>query len=117
MVVLQPFAQHLHMATVGSGRYPGSLMGTMAYARQALLDAAHYRDEWAAYERAPKGRKRPAYDPGLAAWQDVSSTARSRWSSPRRRENDVRRALSLRDEFKISVIVAGAMQAAHLATS
>ena len=26
-------------------------MGTVAYARQALLDAAHYRDSWAAYER------------------------------------------------------------------
>ncbi len=113
MVVLQPFAQHLHMATVGSGRYPGSLMGTMAYARQALLDAAHYRDEWAAYERAPKGRKRPAYDPGLAAWRAVID-GKEPLVVTARRENDVRRALSLRDEFKIRVIVAGAMQAAHL---
>ena len=113
MVVLQPFAQHLHMATVGGGRYPGSLMGTMAYARQALLDAAHYRDEWAAYERAPKGRKRPAYDPGLAAWRAVID-GKEPLVVTARRENDVRRALSLRDEFKIRVIVAGAMQAAHL---
>jgi imidazolonepropionase-like amidohydrolase len=113
MVVMQPMAQHLHMATVGGGRYPGSLMGTVAYVRQALLDAAHYRDEWAAYERAPKGRKRPAYDPSLEAWRRVLD-GDDPLIVTARRENDLRRALALRDEFKIPVIVAGAMQAARL---
>jgi hypothetical protein len=45
MVLRQPAALHLHMATLAR-IYPGSLMGTVAYARQALYDAARYRDEW-----------------------------------------------------------------------
>ena len=62
MVLRQPAALHLHMATL-SRTYPGSLMGTVAYARQALYDAARYREEWKAYEAAARGHKRPAYDP------------------------------------------------------
>lgn len=70
MVLKHPAGLHLHLRSLAQ-RYPGSLMGTMAYVRQALLDAARYRDEWAAYERAPRGRKRPRYDAGLQAWTDV----------------------------------------------
>src|SRR5262249_41463028 len=51
-----------------AGQSPGSLMGTGASARQALVDASRYRDEWAAYDHSPAGKKRPRYDPALAAW-------------------------------------------------
>ncbi|HEY8233673.1 MAG TPA: hypothetical protein VIJ10_13505, partial [Vicinamibacteria bacterium] len=67
MVLRQPGALHLHMATA-TRQYPGALMGTMAYARQALLDAARARDAWAAWEKSPRGQKRPSYDPALAPW-------------------------------------------------
>jgi imidazolonepropionase-like amidohydrolase len=97
------------MATIAAA-YPGSLMGTVAYARQALLDAAHYRDSWAAYEKAPRGRKRPRYDASLAAWQDVVA-GRQLLIVTATRENDIRRALALADEFKVKVAIAGAMQA------
>ena len=113
MVLLQPAAMHLHMATVPA-KYPGSLMGTVAYARQALLDAAHYRESWAAYEKAPRGRKRPRYDPALAAWQDVLA-GRQVLVVTATRENDIRRALALADEFKLKVAIAGAMQAQSVA--
>jgi imidazolonepropionase-like amidohydrolase len=113
MVLKQPAGLHLHMTTL-SRKYPGSLMGTMAYARQALLDARRYALEWAAYEKAPLGRKRPRYDPDLAAWQDVLA-GRERLVVTASRENDVRRALALADEFKIPVSIAGAGQAAPLA--
>ena len=53
------------MTTLGQ-RYPGSLMGTMAFLRQSLLDGAHHRADVAAYEKSPVGRKRPAFDPGPA---------------------------------------------------
>jgi imidazolonepropionase-like amidohydrolase len=109
MVLRQPAAMHLHMATIAAA-YPGSLMGTVAYARQALLDAAHYRDSWAAYEKAPRGRKRPRYDASLAAWQDVVA-GRQLLIVTATRENDIRRALALADEFKVKVAIAGAMQA------
>jgi imidazolonepropionase-like amidohydrolase len=113
MVWKQPAALHLHMGELAR-QYPGSLMGTMAYARQALYDASRYRDEWAAYDRSPAGKKRPRYDPALAAWQDVVA-GRETLIVTARRENDIRRALALVDEFKIKVAVAGAPQASRLA--
>jgi imidazolonepropionase-like amidohydrolase len=113
MAVRHPAALHLHMATLGR-QYPGSLMGTVAYARQQLLDAQHYREAWAAYEKAPRGRTRPRYDAALAAWQDVLA-GREPLVVTARRENDIRRALGLQDEFKVKVIVAGALYAARMA--
>jgi len=113
MVLKQPAALHLHMSTVAR-QYPGSLMGTMAYARQALADAARYRDEWAAYERSPAGKKRPRYDSALAAWQDVLAGKQTLVVTAFR-ENDVRRALALADEHKVKVAVAGAPQAFRVA--
>ena len=113
MVVKQPAALHLHMATL-RGRYPTSLMGTEAYARQALYDAARYRDARAAYEKSPLGRRRPAYDPALEAWQGVLA-GREPLMVTAQRENDIRRALALADEFKIKVALAGAPQAFRVA--
>lgn len=113
MVLKQPAALHLHMTTLRR-QYPSSLMGTEAYARQALHDAVRYRDAWAAYEKSPRGRKRPAYDAALAAWQGVLA-GRVPLVVTAQRENDVRRALALADEFKIKVAVAGAPQAWRVA--
>jgi imidazolonepropionase-like amidohydrolase len=114
MVLKQPAALHVHMATL-TRQYPGSLMGTLAYTRQALYDAQRYREEWAAYDRSPRGKKRPRYDAGLEAWQDVLS-GREPLIVTATRENDLRRALALADEFKIKVAVAGAPQASRLAS-
>jgi imidazolonepropionase-like amidohydrolase len=113
MALKQPAALHLHMSTLAR-QYPGSLMGTMAYARQSLDDAIRYRDEWAAYERSPAGKKRPRYDSALAAWQEVLA-GREMLVVTAFRENDVRRALAIADEFKIKVAVAGARQAFRVA--
>jgi imidazolonepropionase-like amidohydrolase len=112
MVLRQPAALHVHMATLAN-RYPGSLMGTMALLRQSLLDAGRYREEWAAYEKAPAGRRRPAYDAALDAWADVTA-GRLPLVVTAPRENDLRRALALADEFKVRVIAAGAPQAWRL---
>ncbi len=113
MVLREPFALHLHMTSLGR-QYPGSLMGTMAYVRQQLDDALRYREAWAAWQRAPKGMKRPAWDAALEAWQDVLA-GRLPLVVTASRENDIRRALALADEFKLKVVVAGAPQAWRLA--
>jgi imidazolonepropionase-like amidohydrolase len=115
MVVKQPAALHLHMATLQGGRYPTSLMGTEAYARQALYDAARYRDARAAYEKSPLGKRRPAYDSALEAWQGVLA-GREPLVVTAGRENDIHRALALADEFKVKVVVAGAPQAFRVAS-
>ena len=91
-------------------RYPGSLMGVMAYFRQALLDGAHHRAEVTAYEKAPAGKKRPAFDPGLDAWASVAAgTTPLLLGTPRL--GDIRRAVALGDEFKVKLILAGNTQA------
>jgi imidazolonepropionase-like amidohydrolase len=113
MVWRRPFALHLHMTTLAR-QYPGSLMGTMALARQALLDGARYRQEWAAYESGPRGRKRPRYDAALEAWAQVASGSLPLVVTATR-ENDVRRALALADEFKLKLMLAGAPQAFRVA--
>ena len=113
MAVKEPAAMHLHMTTRAAG-YPDSLMGTVALTRQSLYNAIHYRDEWAAYRAAPGGRKRPLFDSGLEAWQDVLA-GRLTLVVTASRENDLRRTLAFADEFKIPVAVAGAPQAARLA--
>jgi imidazolonepropionase-like amidohydrolase len=114
MVLRQPAALHLHMNEL-TQRYPNSLMGTVALARQALHDARRYSDEWAAYEKSPGGKKRPRYDPALAAWQGVVA-GREILIVTATRANDIRRALLIADEFKVKVAVAGAPQSARLAS-
>ncbi len=112
MALAQPAAVHLHMATQAA-QYPDSLMGTVALARQSLANAARYRDEWAGYRKSPLGKKRPGYDSALEAWQDVIA-GRVPLVVGAQRENDLRRALALADEFKVKVVAAGAPQAARL---
>ncbi len=112
MVLEQPAALHLQMTTLAR-QYPNSLMGTVALARQALYDAARYHEAWAAYEHAPAGKQRPRYDPRTAAWQEVAAGKQTLIVTATR-ENDIRRALALADEFKIKVVVAGAPQASRL---
>jgi imidazolonepropionase-like amidohydrolase len=114
MALRQPAAMHLHMATRGGG-YPSSLMGTMAHARQQLLDATRYREEWSLYERLPVGRRRPRFDAALSAWREVlEGKLPLVVTAPR--ENDIRRAIALGEEFKIRVVVAGAPRAFEVAS-
>lgn len=98
------------IATAGQQRYPGSLMGTMAFFRQSLLDGSHHAADAAAYEKAPSGRKRPAFDPGKEVWAGVAAgTTTLLLQTPR--IGDLRRAFALADEFKLKLILAGNTQA------
>jgi len=108
MVLRQPAALHLHL-TSATRQYPGSLMGTMAYTRQALYDAARAREAWAAWEKSPRGQKRPRYDATLAPWQQVLAR-RLPLVVTCTLENDVRRALALADEFGLKLVLAGVPQ-------
>lgn len=67
MVVRTPVALRVNLAPPGPGRnFPGSLMGVVAYVKQAFADASYYRESWAAYEAAPLGKPRPEYDRALS---------------------------------------------------
>lgn len=56
----------------GFGRgYPGSLMGRIAFARQALTDVAWHDRLLRGYEAKPTGKPRPGRDPDLEAARDL----------------------------------------------
>lgn len=109
MVVKANVGLAASMTTLGQ-RYPGSLMGTMAFYRQALMDGTWHRAAVAAYEKSPAGRKRPTFDPGLEAWADVAAGTTPLFiQTPLL--GDIRRAFALADEFKLKVVLAGNTQA------
>jgi imidazolonepropionase-like amidohydrolase len=114
MVLRDRAALHLHLTSLRR-QYPGSLMGTMAYVRQAFLDAAHAEQEQAAYEASPKGRKRPTFSRATEALEGAL-TGKEMLVVTAYRTNDIRRALALADEFKpLKIVVAGAEPAYPLA--
>ena len=55
--------------------YPSTLMGATAHLRQALLDAAHYREHLALAEKFPATISPPHEDPVLSALSQVQTKA------------------------------------------
>ena len=113
MVVKNPVALHIQFVTE-RGSYPSSLMGTMAFLRQSFLDAGHYSSHQAQAARVGKGIKRPEYDPFLEALvpyvvenKPVIFTCAN--------QEDIKRALRLRDEFKLNALLSGANEAWRVA--
>jgi imidazolonepropionase-like amidohydrolase len=111
MIVKSPVAQNIGFARGGGrGGYPGSLMGTFSALRQELLDAQHYRDVKAAYDRNPRGMKRPDYDPSLEALQAVLSRQQPAILQANT-EREIARALDLAKEFNLRPMIAGGAEA------
>jgi imidazolonepropionase-like amidohydrolase len=69
--------QHVAFESMGRGEepgsYPQSLMGVISAVRQSFFDAQHYALEHASFDKAPQGRKRPAFNP---AWQALGPALR-----------------------------------------
>jgi imidazolonepropionase-like amidohydrolase len=110
MVVKASVAQHVGFTPLRAGGYPNSLLGVFSALRQMLLDAQHYRDEKAAYDRNPRGMQRPEFDasleallPVLARQQPVVMEAST--------QREIERALGLAKEFNLRVIIAGGSEA------
>jgi len=109
MVVKNPVALHIHLVTQ-RGAYPSSLMGTMAFLRQSFLDAAHYAAHRSRFNKLQKGLKRPAYDPFLEALIPYVVDKKPVVIHCANQE-DIRRALRLREEFKLNALLSGATEA------
>src|SRR5262249_27274210 len=63
-VLRSPVAVHAALRTVQGGNdYPRALMGVVAHARQAFLDAGWYARTWNAFEQAGGVGRRPPLDP------------------------------------------------------
>ena len=111
MIVRSPVAMHVGFTPLRSGGYPNSLMGVFAALRQTLLDAQRYRTAQEAYERSPRGTRRPELDRSLAALIPVLD-GKLPVVMYADREREIRRALDLAQEFNLKVIIAGGSEAA-----
>jgi imidazolonepropionase-like amidohydrolase len=94
----------------GAGDYPGSLMGRIAVARQALTDARYAATQIAAYEENPVGKNRPQVHRALQALQPVVERRLpliTRASS----SNEISRALRFSKEFGLTPVIEGGGEA------
>ncbi len=109
MIVRSPVALHVGFTPLRSGAYPGSLLGVFSVLRQMLLDAGRYREAQQAYERSPRGMRRPDQDRSLAALRPVlEGTMPVVMNADSQRE--IERALNLAQEFKLKAIIAGGLE-------
>ena len=109
-VIRSPIAQHLGYQGMGSGEYPGSLLGVIAMQRQMFYDARRYgvvEDRWRAN---PRGVARPERDPRLEALAPAARGAQPVWIEARN-ENEIRRANRLASELGLTLTVYGATEA------
>ncbi len=107
--VLRP-AVALAMGFQGvSGRYPQTLLGVIAYERQAMYDAQRHGALMERWRASPRGLERPAFDPAVEALVPVVRKERPVffWADD---ENEIRRAVRLGREFDLSLTVVGATE-------
>ncbi|HJU73732.1 MAG TPA: amidohydrolase family protein [Gemmatimonadaceae bacterium] len=108
-IVRSPVALHMGFQTV-PGRYPGSLLGVIAYERQQFYDAQRHGLVADRYRANPRGSERPRHDPHLDALVPVV-----RGNVPvffaAENENEIRRALNIGREFNLKLSVVGATEA------
>jgi imidazolonepropionase-like amidohydrolase len=109
-VVRTPVALHVDFAgRGGGGGYPASLMGSIAFVRQAFLDAQHQQLARQRYERVKAGA-RPLYDPALEGLQPALA-GRMPVAFAAREAREILRALRMAREFKLDPVITGAAEA------
>jgi imidazolonepropionase-like amidohydrolase len=110
-IVRSPVA--LHVALAGGGRgggYPVSLLGTIAFVRQAFSDAQHQLQEEQRYERVKTGIARPAVDPSLDAIQPALAR-KMPVAFEAQLSREILRALNMAKEFNLDPVITGAREA------
>lgn len=106
-VVAPAVAQRVNLSSRNNGYsgFPASLMGIFAYLKQLHLDARHYDQVWAAYDRNPRGRVRPVYDRTLEPLRKTRPLL-----IPADDRIGIKRALKLGQEIGAPIIIYGAQQ-------
>ena len=112
-IVRSPVAEHIGYQTV-PGQYPGSLMGVIAYQRQAFYDAKRYAMIQERYKANPTGMPRTSYDASLDALVPVVKGELPAFVNANE-ENEILRALALGKEFGFKVTIVGAMEGFEVA--
>jgi amidohydrolase family protein len=108
-VVKAPVA--LHMGYQGlAGRYPGTLLGVIAYERQQFYDAQRHGLLMDRYKAGQRGVARPAYDADLDALVPVVRGQLPAFFAASN-ENEIRRAINIAKEFDLKLTIVGATEA------
>jgi imidazolonepropionase-like amidohydrolase len=107
-VIRSPVALHMGFQSV-AGRYPGTLLGVIAYERQALYDARRQGLLLDRYRASPRGMERPPYDRRLNALVPVVRGDLPVFFAANN-ENEIRRAVALAREFGLALTVVGATE-------
>lgn len=107
-IVRSPVALHMGFETV-QGRYPGSLLGVIAYQRQSFYDAQRYATILDQYKANPRGMPRATYDADLEALVPVVRGQLPAFFAASA-ENEIRRAQAIGKEFNLKVSIVGATE-------
>jgi imidazolonepropionase-like amidohydrolase len=100
----------LHLGFQGAqGRYPATLLGVMAYQRQAFHDARRHGILLERYQQNPRGMERPPNDPDLAALVPVVRGQLPAFFAASS-ENEIVRALGIGSEFGLNLTIVGATE-------
>lgn len=116
VVVKSPVAQHIAFAGGGAGRggaYPGGLLGTIAFVRQALYDAQWQRDARAYYDKHPE-QGRTVMEPVLDALAPVLDR-KLPVAIEANLAVEIARALALAKEFNLDPIIVGGAESGDVA--
>jgi len=112
-IVRSPVALHMGFQGVqGSGfggRYPATLLGVIAYQRQAFYEARYHALLQERYRAGTRGVERPSYDANLDALVPVVRGTLPVFFAADR-ENDIRRAAKIADEFDLKLTIVGATE-------
>ena len=110
MIIRAPFAEHFSFTTLRNGQYPTSLMGTFSALRQMLLDAQRLQTLRQAYDKNPRGIKRPETDKSLDSLLPILNREMPIVFNANT-EIEIVRALDLAREFNLNAIVSGGQEA------
>ena len=110
MIIRPAFAEHFSFVTLRSGQYPTSLIGTFSALRQMLLDAQRLQENRKAYDKNPRGMKRPETDKSLDALLPVLNRQMPIVFNANT-EIEIIRSLDMAREFNLNAIISGGQEA------
>lgn len=108
-VVKAPVGMHMGFQGV-AGRYPGTLLGVIAYERQQFYDAQRHGLLMDRYKAGQRGVPRPSYDADLDALVPVVRGQLPAFFAASN-ENEIRRAIDIAKEFDLKLTIVGATEA------
>ena len=115
LVVKSPVALPISFQPVGNfSSFPGSLMGSLAYVHQVLLDSDWSTRAQAAYDKAPRGVARPRYERVNAALADALEH-HAVALIPANNSTQIRRALELIDRWRLNGAIYGGQMSYEVA--